>query len=51
MMRMCNCENGMRSLIAASEMIYTVLVRFYAGLFGFVKYYYYYFSSFEQVPA
>ena len=51
-MGMCNREDVIRSLIAASEMIYTVLVRFYAGLFGFVKYYYYYyFESFEQVPA
>lgn len=49
MMRMCN-KDAMRTLVAASEMIYTVLVRFFAGLFSFVKYYYY-FRSFGQVPA
>ena len=50
-MAMKHHVRNMHSLIAASEMFFVVLVRFFAGLFSFAKFFYYYFSSYKQVPA
>jgi len=50
-MAMNNHEHDMHSLTAASEMFFVMLVRFFAGLFSFAKFYFYYFRSFKQVLA
>lgn len=50
-MAMKHHVRNVRSLLAASEMFFVVLVRFFAGLFSFAKFSYYYFSSYKQVPA
>ena len=50
-MTMNNHEHDMHRLTAASKMFFVMLVRFFAGLFSFAKFFFYYFRSFKQVLA
>jgi len=47
MMNINKNSHDMHALVAASENFYVVLVRFFAGLFSFAKFYFFYFTKFK----